>query len=431
MMGNRRPFANLTGDAWQNLAIAAIILVYVAQVVLDIAWGNLFGNLGVDFAAFWTAGRIANHEGYAAAYDLQAVAAVQRQLLPPGAQLAAAERVLPAAYLPLFLVPFQVLALLPPAPAAAIWIGLNLLATLLYLRHFAASTIERRVRDPLIILLMISVPVFQNAFLGQANLWLMICVGEFIRSQRAGRQFHSGLWLAGLLLKPQCLLLIVPAVLLQRQWRAAAGTLLAGAAVIISTWLLGGTAAFAALSRLWLGYAAGLPGNDPQLMMNWRMIGTHVQSLIGIPWAQGIVLAGTVVTVIAALASSLHPSDPTDTRTTVRFLAVFAATTLVAWHSHVHMAVILVPALLVLAASAESPFLQCLKWWVWLPAAIHVVRILLAALARADIVPENSFGLIDLLGGLGLFLVTAALVGVTARWLAEPGHAGVRETPRA
>jgi hypothetical protein len=406
----RLPFRNMAPAAWQRLGIAALLLIYTAQIVLEVVWGNLFGNLGVDFAAFWSAGHIANHYGYGAVYNLEVVAEVQRQFLPARALLTDAVRILPTAYLPLFLLPFQALALLPPAAAAIVWIALNFLGGVLYIRHFAVSTAGRHVPAPLLMLLIISIPIFQNTFLGQANLWLMICVGEFILAYRAGREFRSGVWLAGLLLKPQCLLLIVPAILLQRRWKAAAGILLAGTSIIVSSWLLAGTAALADLARLWIGYVGGLPTNDPQLMMNWRMIGVHLQGLVGSGWAQTIVFAGMAVTILAALALSMRRFEPMDPRSTVVILGVMAATTMVSWHSHVHMAMVLVPPLLALAVVPQLSFGRVLNTWVWLPAVIYVFRILLAALERAGSLRGATFGVLDLLGGLGLFVVDLVLV---------------------
>jgi hypothetical protein len=427
MTGNRRLFRNLTREAWQNLGIAAVVLVYLAQVVLDIAWGNLFGNLGVDFAAFWSAGHIANQYGNGAVYDLEVVAEVQRQFLPARALMTDAVRILPTAYLPPFLLPFRALALLPPAAAATVWIALNFLGSVLYIGYFAASIAGRHVRTLLLVLLMISVPIFQNTFLGQANLWLMICIGGSILANRAGREYRSGAWLAGLLLKPQCLFLIVPAILLQRRWKAAVGMLLAGASIILASWFLAGTAALADLWRLWIGYVGGLPTNDPQLMMNWRMIGIHLQGLVGSGWAQIIVIAGMAVTILAAFLLSMHRFDPMDPRSTIVILGVMAATALISWHSHVHMAMILVPPLLALAVVPQVPFGRVLYTWVWLPVAIHIVRIVLAAVARAGTLPVAAFNALDLLGGLGLFVVNLMLVVWALRRLApwSPAEAPV------
>jgi hypothetical protein len=200
--------------------------------------------------------------------------------------------------------------------------------------------------------------------------------------------------------------------------------LLAGASIILSSWLLAGTDALTSLSRLWMGYVGDLPTSDPQLMMNWRMIGIHLQGLVGSDWARAITLAGMAVTIIAALVLSLRRHEPRDHRATMVILGVLAATALVAWHSHVHMAMILVPPLLALAVIPRLAFGRVLSLWVWLPAAIYVIRILLAALARAASLPDATFGLVDLMGGLGLFLVNLMLVVWSLRRLAPSSSAG-------
>ena len=406
-----------------------MLFIYLAHIALDLAWGNLFGNLGVDFAAFWSAGHIANLLGYEAAYDLDLLSRVQAQLLPPRAAFLAQTRIIPTPYLPVFLLPFQALALLPARLAAGLWMGLNLMGTLTYVRCFAlrigAGGSARRLR----MLLMVSVPVFLNIFLGQANLWLLICMGEFVLAHRAGRDFRSGAWLAGLLLKPQCLLLILPAILLQRRREVAAGISVAGATIIFVSWLLAGTAGLAALARLWIGYAGGLPTNDIQLMMNWRMIGFYLQVLVGSGWAQGIVFVGMAVTSILAIVLWLPRFDAFDPRSDIAILGVMAATTLVAWHSHVHMAVILIPPLLALAVVPQLPVGRVVGVWIWLPAVLSVLRIFLAALTRLGALPDTTYGALDLLAGLGLFVADLVLLlwslGRIAPWTRGPARVAV------
>ena len=79
-------------------------------------------------------------------------------------------------------------------------------------------------------MLLISLPVFLNLFTGQVNVWLVVCVGEFMRASISGREFRSGLWLGGLLLKPQALLLLAAGLLMRRRARILAGTCSRGAA---------------------------------------------------------------------------------------------------------------------------------------------------------------------------------------------------------
>src|SRR4030042_4608067 len=108
------------------------------------------------------------------------MAQVQRQLLPARAAEITGLGIIPTPYLPIFLVPFQILAVLPPAPAAAAWMLLNLMGSLLYLHRFAARITGRPQGRRRLLLFAISAPFFLNLFAGQVTLWSMVCVGEFI-----------------------------------------------------------------------------------------------------------------------------------------------------------------------------------------------------------------------------------------------------------
>jgi hypothetical protein len=162
------------------LLVAAAAFFWLAQVAFDLAWGNVFGRFATDAASFWSAGYIANHYGYASVYDLRFMAQVQHPLLPENPNSAFVFHPIPTPYLPLFLLPFQLLALLPPIPAAIAWILANAVGTVLYLRAFVQRATGQSVATRILGLVFISAPVFLNLFTGQVNLLLMIGVGEFL-----------------------------------------------------------------------------------------------------------------------------------------------------------------------------------------------------------------------------------------------------------
>jgi hypothetical protein len=420
----RLPFQGLSGRSWLNLAMAGLIVFYFAQVFLDVARGNLFGNLGVDFASFWSAGYIANRYGYASVYDLELMAQFQHQLMPAGAATSTAFRVIPTPYLPVFLLPFQSLALLPPSIAAGAWIVLNLVGCALYLRTFASRVAGHGSGTRLALMLMISAPAFLNFFLGQANLWLMICVGEFLLAARAGKAFPSGVWLAGLLLKPQCLILIVPAVLMQRWRRTTLGVMTASVVIIGCSWLLAGTDALSRLVQLWLGYMGGLPTNDLQLMMNWRMVGLHLSRLSTPQLGWTATILGLAATALAALYLWRARLDVSSPRFPVALVGTLAATGAVAWHSHVHMAMIMIPPLAYLHLKHRELLRARLEWWVFLPAGVNFIRLMLAAVMRASILSSSIIPLLDSLAGIGQLSVNLYLLGwaldQARSWKAEP-----------
>ena len=411
----RVPFRDLPREKWINLAVAGLLTYYAAQVILNILWGNLFGDLGIDFGSFWSAGHLANQFGYSSVYNIELMGQTQRQLLPERALAISGLGVIPTPYLPVFLLPFQLLALLPPAPAAALWMALNLAGSILYLRRFSRRLAGRPLEFRLLLLVMASAPIFLNIFTGQVNLWLMICVGEFLLARRSGKPFQAGLWLAGLLLKPQTLVLIVPAVLWQRWKKTTLGMLAGAAAVIAGSWVLAGSEALRQLANLWLGYAGGLPTNDPQLMMNWRMIGFHLAGLAGPTWANFVVIAGMLATAGAALALWSRPLGTDSTKLTVASLGLFAATCTVAWHAHAHMAMLLIPPLLALVLQPRPVAQRAFLWWILLPAALYVIRTILASIMRLGAMGEAAYSLLDILAGIGLLAMNLILLGWTLR----------------
>jgi len=407
----KAPFRDLTREKWQNLAIAALVVFYAAQIALDLAWGNLFGRFATDFASFWSAGFIANHEGYAAVYNLDLMGRIQHPLLPTIPSSPYVFHPIPTPYLPVFIVPFQLLALVPPVPAAYVWEILNFLGTIAYLWFFSSKIGVRSPRGHLIALMMVSAPVFLNLFAGQVNLLLAISAGEYLRAAIAGRRFQSGLWLGGLLLKPQCLILIVPALLLQRSLKSILGQCASSAAILGASLLLGGAESLSKLAQLWLGYAAGLPTNDVSLMMNWRMIGAQLGTVIGPQRAWIIAMTGLAVTAFATLALWLRPVRTDSARFVVSMTATFAATGAVAWHSHVHTAMIVIPPLIVLYRTQRALLGKILGWWVFLPASLYFVRLVLASMIHAGVIPSQASGFLDFLAGVGSFGLNLYLLG--------------------
>jgi glycosyl transferase family 87 len=429
MQDNTPPSQEMSARRRRNLAIAGLLVFYAIQIIFEAVTSNTFGRFASDFASFWSAGYIANHQGYASVYDLSLMSETQRALLPAAAASLPEFHSIPTPYLPVFILPFQLLALTPPIAAAWFWLVLNLLGTLAYFHLYVRRLNTGPAPRHLLLMLLVSTPVFLNLFTGQVNLILAVCVGEYLLNARAGRPLVSGLWLGGLLLKPQCLILIVPFLLLQRSVKTILGLAASGAALVGISWILGGLGAFGRLVQLWLGYTGGLPTNDPQLMMNWRMVGVQLGLLIPQTYAWVLAMTGMVVTSLAALAMWLRPVRTDSDSFLIAVAATLAATVLVAWHSHVHMAMVLIPPLILLYLSQRNPLGNALEWWVFLPAGLYFLRLILASMMYARILPGQINPLLDLLQGVGLFVMNLYLLGwalhvVRARPMETRGAAG-------
>src|SRR5581483_2519666 len=289
------PFQNMSAESWQNLGLAALCLFYALQICFDLFWRNICGHLAIDYCSFWSAGYLANLKGYVAIYNLSLMHDIQKEIFP---KLIA---VTPTPFLPVFVIPFQLLALLHPSLSFWVWTFLNLAILVLYLLFFSVKLTGRAISSRLLLMLLLSVPTFINVFTGQVNVWLVICAGEFIRAMMTERPFQAGLWLGGFLLKPQILILIAPALLIQRAIKTLAGLTISSSILIGTSIALAGTDGLKNLFDLWLGYAGGLPTNDIEIMMNWRMIGLHLSTFTPPLFAWTIAGIGLLTTATATL----------------------------------------------------------------------------------------------------------------------------------
>jgi hypothetical protein len=404
----------MTNQRWLNLALASISVFYIAQIALDLMWHNLCGHLGVDYCAFWSAGAISTAHGYPKAYDLGLLAQIELRNFPAFGDRSTFA-VSPFAYLPVFLPPFQLFAMLPAAVSFWIWTLINVAACAFYLRYFYLNT--RHVPPPrrMLTMLFLSLPVYWNFLDGQVNVWLMICIGEFMRLMMSKRPFPAGLWLGGLLLKPQTLLLLGPLLLLRFPRKAFAGLLLSSAALGVASIALVGVGGLKAMLQVWLGFSTGLPTNDVDSMMNWRMIAFHLSQWL--PPAVGWVTAalGTLATIAAVLPLWRNPLDLPSKSFAPVLLGTLAGTALIAWHSHIHMAMILIPPLVLLWEQDPFRSRYVLEKWVLLPAAAYLGVYVLAALIKIHAVPGALTGSINLLRGGAELTLNAWILSLVVR----------------
>lgn len=367
-------------ERWFILALGTLALLYVAFSAGSLFMGGPFYHTGLDYRSFYCSAKIAWNNGFAQVYDLEAQGACQRALCAAYARDPTADCVtIPTPYLPPFLLPF--IALLPLGPAGGLiaWTLLNAAALLLYLRRFG-----RAIGHPAFPwAVVLSFSAFFTLLLGQANVVLLICMGEFILSCTQGRDLRGGLWLGGLLLKPQFLVLLAPGLLIGRRFRALAGLALSGAATLALTLLLGGWSGTAAVVRLLLLYPGNLATTAPEAMMNWRALAIHLERLLPPAFSWGIAAAGMVACAVMALWL-WGGQRATSTRGLIgAALGAAAASCAVAWHAHAHAALFLAPLLLLAQEQAGLPR-PALSLWAAAPGLLYFSLLLVSpALASA------------------------------------------------
>ena len=390
------PFQRMDSTGWQNLALAALLVFYLIQISFDLFWHTTCGHLAIDYCAFWSTGKIANTNGFGEVYNLQLIGKVQKAIFP---NLTATT---PTPFLPVFIIPFQSLALLDVYFSFWIWTILNLILIISYLYYISTQWSDRPFSVRFIFMMLISLPIFINIFTGQVNSGLMICMGEFMRAVLAGKKFKAGLWLGGLLLKPQTLVLIVPFLLIQRTYKVLAGWATSSIVLMGVSLALVGFTGLQKLVGLWLGYVGGLPTNDVEIMMNWRMLGLHISS-ISFPLFGWIVVGlGSISTLIATAYLCYRQIDFHSKPFVMVLLGLLAATGLFAWHSHIHMAMILIPPIIYLKGQNQLTD-NILNTWVFLPAGVYTGVFIMASLISVNVLPVSLNGTLNFLRGASEF----------------------------
>jgi hypothetical protein len=357
------PSQNRNIRAWEYLAMTCLIVFYIAQIIMKIAVsGPNFISLGSDFLGFWSSGFIANHYGYSNIYDLGLMEQVQKHMVQ---QLSAVTNfwVVPVPYLPIFIILFQVFALFPVVPAFAIWSILNLVGFFFYVSFFLHKMgVNDRKRLSLIGLLAFS--TFVNTFWGQVNLLPLIFVGEFIRNINKKHDLLSGMWLGGLILKPQLLILIGPFLLFQKKWKALGGLCITMLITVFVSILLGGVSSIFNWMTMMFTYIPGIATNAPEFMMNWRMVGVRLSYSFPSYTAWGIAAVGMIGTVVVTYFLWRKPLLNHSQNFLIAFFGTLAATLAFTWHSHIHMAITLIPLLLYFYNEKILPE-KLFNWWIF------------------------------------------------------------------
>jgi hypothetical protein len=395
------------------IGLGVLALTYVLFVAMMLALTGLFAYVGIDYLAALCSLRFTHAQGFGQAYDIAAQAQFHQAANASVPAYAACDTP-PLPYLPVFLALLQPLALLPPAAGFALWSAGNVALFAAYCWRFSRAVGGAHGPGALL-KLVLAYALYENLVAGQFNVPLFVCVGEAILAYRRGGALRGGAWLAGLLLKPQVLLLVVPGLLVGRRGRVLLGFALGGLALGAVSLGLAGLDGMRDLGRLLQYYAAGLGPTFPEAGMNWRGLAIHLTPLLGEPAAWALALPGLALTALAGLAVWAAPRrGPDDEQFVVALLGSFAASSATTWHSHVYSGLPLLAPLLYLRARGRLPD-GLFNAWLFLPAVAFF---------------GAAFGIAPTAGhpaaGLAMLLVNVLLVAWATRTAWLPGGA-VRE----
>ena len=346
--GQNRPLTRtrLSKDTLLNFAFVALIIYFIVFFWEIGKLGNVC--MAGDFCGYYSAGQIMNDGQVADIYNLDLLQKYQSDLVyGVDEQFKSIE---PAAmlYLPIFLLPFRLFALLDLSPSLFIWEALNAIVLVWYLFFFSKKMTGKALSFQTLILILISFPVLRNFMDGQVNVFLLICVGEFLRAIQSDQPVKAGLWLGGILIKPHLLILILPFLLIQKKYKVLLGFIYAALALFGLSYLLIGWQGFIAFKDVILEAAGGGASSFHEVMMNWRATGYYVTKLTTPVLGEIVFIGGSLLTGLVPLVAFRKQLSEKSPMFVIALLGILAATTAVTYHAHVHTSMILIPVLLYL-----------------------------------------------------------------------------------
>jgi hypothetical protein len=376
----RVPFSNLNFDKVQNLILVAVFFVYLFQFGFSFSKDNFLIGYGVDYLAFWSAGKIADDKGYAEIYNLENLRSIQTQVLETRGFLEKGGvsniSPFPAPIFSFFVLPFQLLSRVDPNISYWIWTSVNLAVLIGYFIFFLRKTFPVNVSlsstKKMLLLMLLSFPVIVSLIEGQVEVFLVVCMGEFVRYALKKKTLLSGIWLGGLLLKPQLLIIIIPILIIQKNWKVLIGFFASSGLIIGSSLILSGYNGMKSLIDLWTRYSAGIATNAPERMINWRMVALNLNSSVG--WV--IAILGMVLTILAIYFLVKQNYTYGTSQWVMIMLGIFSATLAITWHSHYHMAVVLIPLLIYCCLSQMLNSKVVLFWAIVTPAILMAMMII-------------------------------------------------------
>ncbi len=414
-----------------SIVVLSLILLVLSFASAARGGATLFGpGLGADYAGFYTAGYILDHDPPARLYDRAYQDQVHHELHPHLRQ----EETLPFVHPPFVAWAFRPLSRLPYAWSFAVWLVLSLgmylggIWLLLSTQYSVLSTqySVRNASDRLtIFLLALSFePFVMECWLGgQLSAFGFLCLAAFLALDRSGRQLPAGLVLGLCLYKPTLLVILLPVLLAARRFWTLLGVTLTGLGLLLLTWATVGTEGIRAFLEAGARFSRNIQSGDLILpLRKFVDLNSCTQLLLGLSWPQRLLVLALILPPLGLLlwrAWHLKPQDE-ESRLTV-FAVALLATPVLNFYVGIYDSILAVLGVLILAGlqlrhrPALSPRFQ-----LWL-LALYVAPWVTQPLAR--------------LPGLHLQVYTFVLYGLTVLLLKQcgpgeeyPVNCGIPET---
>jgi hypothetical protein len=346
-----------------SAGIVINVIFWIIRVAVEWSALGMFYVVGVDWSRFWGAARAFVVAGPSSGYDLNSIAHfMQPFLLYYSDDISSvALKVGPAPYPPIFLALFAPFTIPPPQIGFLLWTIANLLLAIPVARSLAAHFPADQ-RRSVTTLLLLFFPFVMALFVGQMVIILLFAFWKAYEALERGDDFRAGMWLGLLLIKPQYAVVLLTILLFKRRFWAIGGSAVTALMVLLSSLLVGGVDGIVAYVRMILidypNYSGGL-AIDPQSMISWRALVLNLIPNVG--KIDGLVLTALLSLVSLVMLAVIWRGawNPRSPRFANQMLATMIVTLLVAYHSQVHGAVLLmVPGALIAAGSPSSPFIK-------------------------------------------------------------------------
>ena len=341
---------NFYKTRWRYIIYAISMMFLIALYVLDILDMIQKNEFGGDYLAFWSAGAVADKYGYAAVYSRDVMTEMELSGLRNTGFDIENLYYLPFPYLPVFIIPFKYLSKIELVTSHWVWVITNWILLISYLVYFtrriAPATVNKRILAVVAGAVAISYPTLYNFIWAQLEVLLVIAAGEFIRNSVRKKPFIAGAWIALLLIKPQLLILIVLALFILKNFDVLKGFLVSSLVLILISLAIAGIDGFYGMFKALFDLAPGVSAREPLIMMNWRMLGLRLGDFLTAPWNWVIAAGGAVATLWLCWRMVRTRPEFGTVQWVVMMMGIVAATCILTWHAHIHMAMILIPFIL-------------------------------------------------------------------------------------
>lgn len=397
-----------SGQKIKLFFVGLLFALYVLMVGVDFVKNNFCGATGIDYCAYWSTGKIISERGFSQIYDLNTLKEFQSPIYPRPYKNIDFFLIIPFPYLPIFALPFILISSLSIKIGYMVWTAINFIAFGWYLRTFVREMSGRALDNELLLFLYLSVPVFLNLDYGQLNIWLGIFMGEFYRNLQKGRPEVAGLWLAGLLLKPQTLILILPFLLFDKKYRVLFGFAFSAVILFLGSYYLVGNQGVIGFVNVLKGSSVGHSAANPLLMMNWRMFGLHLNNFTSSGIGNWFMVIGIVATILL-LWRFLNKVSGKNELSDLKYFVIFTASMLVTWHAHFSQGIVAIPLLALLVTNKKMPT-GLFNFWLIFPVAITLLIFVLPVITMVNGLAPIMVNAYRFMGGLRGFVLNIVLL---------------------